>query len=296
MVVSMVVEAALNAPNEGIFDKLALPFLKSRLGFLCGGVDEEMKKLSRTLLRIQAFLSDSEDRQIQEEAVKLWLRDLKDVAYDAEDLIDEFTTEALRSTTQFPIQARKRKRVNDLFSCLGSSSTTSQYSIECRIKEIRERLDEIESERDQLQLKVRHQGWRLQSRYRSQTSAFVDESIVFGRVEDREGIVHLFRSDQSRAENGVMVVPIVGMGGLGKTTLAQLVYNDERIERRFELRAWDCASEDFDLIRITRAILESLTGSACHLMNLDRLQVALAKKLKGKRFLLGCRQCLECEQ
>ncbi|XXG50596.1 hypothetical protein AAC387_Pa02g4575 [Persea americana] len=154
------------------------------------------------------------------------------------------------------------------------------------IKEIRERLDEIESERDQLQLKVRHQGWRLQSRYRSQTSAFVDESIVFGRVEDREGIVHLFRSDQSRAENGVMVVPIVGMGGLGKTTLAQLVYNDERIERHFELRAWDCASEDFDLIRITRAILESLTGSAYHLMNLDRLQVALAKKLEGKRFLL----------
>ncbi|XXG50589.1 hypothetical protein AAC387_Pa02g4571 [Persea americana] len=155
MAVSIVVEAALNALIDGIFDKLALPFLKRRLGFLCGGVDEEMKKLSRTLLRIQAFLSDAEDRQIQEEAVKLWLSDLKDVAYDAEDIIDEFTTEALRSSTQSPIETRKRKRVNDFFSYLGSSSTTSQYSIECRIKEIRERLDEIESERDQLRLKVR---------------------------------------------------------------------------------------------------------------------------------------------
>ncbi|XXG50594.1 hypothetical protein AAC387_Pa02g4574 [Persea americana] len=286
MAVSMVVEAALNALIQGIFDKLALPFLKRRLGFLCGGVDEEMKKLSRTLLRIQAFLSDAEDRQIQEEAVKLWLSDLKDVAYDAEDIIDEFTTEALRSSTQSPVQTRKRKRVNDFFSYLGSSSTTSQYSIECRIKEIRERLDEIESERDQLRLKVRDRGRRLQSRDRSQTSSLVDESIVFGRVDDREKIVDLLRSDQSRAGNGVLVVPIVGMGGLGKTTLAQLVYNDERIESHFDLRAWACVSEDFDLIRLTRAILESLTGSACHLTNLDPLQVALANKLKGKRFLL----------
>ncbi|KAJ8646342.1 hypothetical protein MRB53_008090 [Persea americana] len=285
MAVSMVVEAALNALIQGIFDKLALPFLKRRLGFLYGGVDEEMKKLSRTFLTIQALLSDAEDRQIKEEAVKLWLEDLKDVAYDAEDIIDEFTTEALRSTTQFPIQTRKRKRVQDVFSYL-TCSPTSHYSIECRIKEIRERLDEIASERDQLQLKVRDRGRRLQSGDRSQTSSLVDESIVFGRVDDREKIVNLLRSDQSRAGNGVLVVPIVGMGGLGKTTLAQLVYNDKRIEKHFDLRAWVCASEDFNLIRLTRAIVESLTKSPCHLMNLDPLQAALVKKLKGKKFLL----------
>ncbi|XXG50593.1 hypothetical protein AAC387_Pa02g4573 [Persea americana] len=285
MAVSMVVEAALNALIQGIFDKLALPFLKRRLGFLYGGVDGEMKKLSRTFLTIQALLSDAEDRQIKEEAVKLWLEDLKDVAYDAEDIIDEFTTEALRSTTQFPIQTRKRKRVQDVFSYL-TCSPTSHYSIECRIKEIRERLDEIASERDQLQLKVRDRGRRLQSGDRSQTSSLVDESIVFGRVDDREKIVNLLRSDQSRAGNGVLVVPIVGMGGLGKTTLAQLVYNDKRIEKHFDLRAWVCASEDFNLIRLTRAIVESLTKSPCHLMNLDPLQAALVKKLKGKKFLL----------
>lgn len=141
-----------------------------------------MKKLSQTLLRIQALLSNAEDRQIQE-AVKLWLKELKDLAYGTKDIIDEFATKPLRSSTQFPIETRKRKWVHDLFSYFGS---TSRYSIECRMKESRGRLDGIVSKRDQLHLKVRDQGRRLQSRDQSQTSSFIDESIVFGRVDDRE--------------------------------------------------------------------------------------------------------------
>lgn len=87
------------------------------------------------------------------------------------------------------------------------------------MKEIRERLDATVSERDQLHLNVRDQGQRLQSIDQSQTSSFIDESIVFGRVDAREKIVDLLRSDQYRAGNDVLVVPSVGMRGLGRRPL-----------------------------------------------------------------------------
>ena len=104
----MVVGAALSALFQGLFDKLALPSLK-KLGLLFG-VENEAKKLSSTLSRIQSLLSDAEHRQIKEESVRLWLRELKDVAYDAEDILDELEYIALQSKLeQAPMQTRERK-------------------------------------------------------------------------------------------------------------------------------------------------------------------------------------------
>ncbi|XP_040960407.1 putative disease resistance RPP13-like protein 1 [Gossypium hirsutum] len=76
------------------------------------------------------------------------------------------------------------------------------------------------------------------------------------------------------------------MGGMGKTTLAQLVYNDATINESFDLKAWVCVSDYFDAIAITKAILQSITSESCDYSNLDLLQVKLKEKLSGKRFLL----------
>ena len=46
--------------------------------------------------------------------------------------------------------------------------------------------------------------------------------------------------------------------GLGKTTLAQLAYNDDDVDSYFDLKAWACVSGDFDIIRVTKAILLSV--------------------------------------
>ncbi|KAK9217173.1 hypothetical protein WN943_005798 [Citrus x changshan-huyou] len=76
------------------------------------------------------------------------------------------------------------------------------------------------------------------------------------------------------------------MGGLGKTTLAQLVYNEDRVQGHFDLKAWTCVSDDFDVIRLTRTILSSITKQTVDNSDLNLLQEELKMQLSRKKFLL----------
>ncbi|GAB4836293.1 hypothetical protein Ancab_001209 [Ancistrocladus abbreviatus] len=81
-------------------------------------------------------------------------------------------------------------------------------------------------------------------------------------------------------------VAIVGMGEMGKITLARLVYNDDRLEERFDLKLWIYVSNDFDVVGVTRLALEKVPGEPCNRHSLDTMQVELSKRLKGKKFLI----------
>jgi hypothetical protein len=76
------------------------------------------------------------------------------------------------------------------------------------------------------------------------------------------------------------------IGGLGKTTLAQLVYNDGRIEGHFDLRIWVCVSVDFNIKRLITAIIESIQRTSPNIQQLDALLRCLQEKLGCKKFLL----------
>ena len=87
----------------------------------------------------------------------------------------------------------------------------------------------------------------------------VCKAEVYGRDADREKIIELLLSDEVARADKVQVIPIVGMSGIGKTTLAQIIYNDKRVQDNFHIRVWECVSDQFDLVGITKAILESVS-------------------------------------
>ncbi|KAF2929695.1 hypothetical protein DAI22_05g075600 [Oryza sativa Japonica Group] len=103
----------------------------------------------------------------------------------------------------------------------------------------------------------------------------------------RESIRARPRLAQAKFVSNVSVLPIVSIGGVGKTTLAQFIYNDPRVEAHFGKRIWVCISDLFNKKRITKEIIESITRKEYKSSNsLDALQVELRKQLRRRKFLL----------
>ncbi|XP_058078510.1 putative disease resistance protein RGA3 [Magnolia sinica] len=259
-----------------VIEKLASPILE-KCGLLWG-FHKEMENLRSRLSTIQAVLEDAEEQPVKTKALENWLGKLKDVVYDADDILDEFTIEA---EAEPKVEAKRRKvQIGDFITKV-CNPLVSRSNMADKIKEIGQRLDAIAKERSQFHLKEVERVSDI--RGREPTDSFVIESDVYGREEDKRRVMELLISNDNGED--VTVIPIVGMGGLGKTTLAQLAYNDERLAKHFDLRMWVCVSNNFSVSRVTKDIIESATGG-CNLQNMDQLQLRLRELLRGKKFLL----------
>ncbi|PRQ57389.1 putative P-loop containing nucleoside triphosphate hydrolase, leucine-rich repeat domain, L [Rosa chinensis] len=126
-------------------------------------------------------------------------------------------------------------------------------------------------------------GYRVSQTIAS--TSLVEDSGVCGRDEEKETLTKLLLSNDESGDK-MSVIPIVGMGGIGKTTRAQLLYNDVRVAQHFDIQAWACVSEKFDVLLISQQIYESLTSDACFILNLNLLQSKLKDELMGKKFFL----------
>ncbi|XP_030965415.1 putative disease resistance RPP13-like protein 1 [Quercus lobata] len=282
---SVIGEAALSAFFEVLFDKLSSSDLLKI--FQQEQVHADLKKWKTTLPKIRAVLDDAEDKQMTSKFVKSWLDDLEDLAYDVDDILDEFATEALRRklNAEEPSTSKVRKFIPACCVGLNPSSIMFDANMRSKINEINTRLQEIVTQKNDLELRDCAEGRTRTKRSRVPTTSLVNEVHVYGRDGDKKAIVKLLLSGES-SDAQLSVIPILGMGGLGKTTLAQLVYNDDEVSRYFDLKAWACVSEDFDIIRVTKAILLSVISEHCDANDLNSIQVKLKETLSGKKFLL----------
>ncbi|XP_020412818.1 putative disease resistance protein RGA3 [Prunus persica] len=119
---------------------------------------------------------------------------------------------------------------------------------------------------------------------RETVSSFDEDEKIFGREELLSDIVKTL-INPSNHEN-LSVMPIVGMAGLGKTTLAKSVYNEPEIDKSFDKKIWVCVSNDFDVNSILRRILEILNPTKARIESREALLKNLKEELAGKRYIL----------
>ncbi|WJX63608.1 hypothetical protein P8452_48471 [Trifolium repens] len=236
------------------------------------GIRSKAEKLSTTLDLIRAVLEDAEKKQHTDRAIKVWLQQLKDAVYVLDDILDECS---IKSNRLKGSSAFKLKNIN------------FRRNIGNRLKEITSRFDEIAERKKQflLQEGVTAKEMTAEVAEWRQTCSIIAEPKVYGREDDKQKIVE-FLLNQERDSNSLSVYPIVGLGGVGKTTLTQLVYNDQRVSTNFDTKIWVCVSEAFSVKRILCSIIESIKSEKCDALDLDVIQRKVQELLKDKRLLL----------
>ncbi|XP_078169267.1 putative disease resistance protein RGA3 [Carex rostrata] len=228
---------------------------------------------------------------------------LKDSVYEAKSIFDEFKYQSLKKKVEENF-AGTRSFQKWIENWMSDFPTTVKRVIE-RLNIVYNEMKEICDSRG-----IPENPNQFSQNARPNTSKFL-ASKVYGRDTVLNEVIHLMGIPSSKSrkrkrakkasvsyseigesssrmdkKQNVSVLSIVGMGGIGKTTLAQMVCNNKTVKSFFNLIMWVCVSDNFNKEELTKEMIESATKKECNVNNLDTLQEALQEALNSKKFLL----------
>ncbi|KAJ0717050.1 putative P-loop containing nucleoside triphosphate hydrolase, leucine-rich repeat domain superfamily [Helianthus annuus] len=284
-------EVVLSSLLPVLFEKLSDAAFKTVARH--NGLDAEIKKLQKSLTQIQVYLTHASQMEITDPSVKQRLNDLQHLAYDIDDVLDGWLTEAMQreSTHESEGITSKVRKLITPSCCTNFSRTTTMIA---ELDDISTKLQDLVKEKDNLGLdnlglKAEEEARpRIVNNNRRLQTSVVNPSSIVGRQAQKDALVQQLLSPADEpCDQNYSIVPIVGMGGLGKTTLAGLLYNDVQVKDHFELKAWICVSDEFDVSVRSKEIFIAFGGEVKEEhKNFNKLQEALRDHLTRKRFLL----------
>ncbi|XP_050911227.1 disease resistance protein RGA2 isoform X2 [Lathyrus oleraceus] len=268
--------------------------------YLAYGLKDNLQSFKDSLIIVRGYLLDAESKKDQSHALREWFKQIQNICFDAEDIFDTFELQDKRKKI-VKSSGSIRKKVSHFFSKY--NPIVFLPTMGHQIKDIRERLDKKAAEGITYGLTSIPEPVVQE---RETTYPDVNVTSVIGRDDDKDEIIKLLVQPFPQGGNGgdksMCVIPIVGIGGLGKTTLAKLVYNDDTMDQLFQLKMWVCVALNFDIKQIIINIINAASTSDSkaasapptsltpqeNINNLDIVQLVsrLKQKLSGQKFLL----------
>ncbi|KAM0866894.1 hypothetical protein ACQ4PT_042336 [Festuca glaucescens] len=253
------------------------------------GVSTEIDKMKDKLKDLKNFLADADKRNIKDTSVQEWVAQLKRAMYEAADILDLCQLKAMErgpSTRDFGC-------FNPLLFCMRNPAHA--HNIGTRIKELNKKLGTIKERGDAFnfinlgsyedrnsRVHASHSGIRSRETYGDfDRSGVVGEKIE----EDTRAIVDIMLTEKEGNAN-IMVVAIVGVGGIGKTTLAQKIFKDEIVNAEFDKTIWLSVNQNFDKVELIKTIITLAGGEHGGGTALAVLQPILTTTVTGKKLFI----------
>ncbi|XP_071929128.1 disease resistance protein RPM1-like [Coffea arabica] len=221
---------------------------------LLGGLKSDVQFIKDELESMKAFLREAEAKEDNDSQLQAWLKQVREVAYDTEDVLDDFTFRFARGYMD-----GFRGKAGKIYNSIKNLKARHQISLE--IKEIKVRFGEI-SERHRRYLSqygTQERGFSSSRQANADfdtraQSLFIEEAQLVGIDKPKAELISKILDDHSQLK----VVSVKGMGGLGKTTLVKKVYDDAAVKKQFQSHAWITVSQTFQFSDIIKNLIQQL--------------------------------------
>ncbi|KAJ4724316.1 Disease resistance protein [Melia azedarach] len=266
-------------------------FLIQEAVFL-GGVRNEMQLIKNELEWIVCFIKDAEEKQDDDPLVRKWVSDIRDIAYDIEDVLDKFLLKVDDGETpgqRVPGFLPSIRMCACIFS--EGKEKVNLYRTGKKIEDLRKRISDLTRKRERYGLKnidSKSEGTsnslgRLKQLRRATSFAVEEEDVGF--EDDADKLLAKLLEEEPRR----FLISLFGMGGLGKTTLARKLYHSDDVKNKFDCCAWVSVSQDYQTEDLLLRIIKSfniITSDHLERMREQDLERYLHKSLQGRSYLV----------